>query len=112
VLKEDGKLVGDCGLTLQDVKGEKLVEIGYHLHRSYWHRGLATEAAAACQDHAFGTLGIDPLIALIRRENEPSRRVAERLGMRVWKEVDRSGMPHLVYRLTRPEWLLPREGRG
>jgi RimJ/RimL family protein N-acetyltransferase len=104
VLKENGKLVGDCGLTLQDVDGETFVEVGYHLNRSYWHRGLATEAATACRDHAFKIAGVDRLIALIRPENEPSWRVAERLGMQVWRRTERGGMPHLVYSLTRPEW--------
>jgi ribosomal-protein-alanine N-acetyltransferase len=104
VLKEHGNLVGDCGLTMQDVDGESFVEVGYHLSRSHWHRGLATEAAAACRDHAFDGLGVDRLIALIRPENEPSSRLAERLGMSVWRHDQRSGMPHLVYSLTRREW--------
>jgi RimJ/RimL family protein N-acetyltransferase len=41
---------------------------------------------------------------LIRPENVPSRRVAEKLGMTVEKETSHgpgSGMPHLVYRLER-----------
>jgi RimJ/RimL family protein N-acetyltransferase len=104
VLKGDGNLVGDCGLTLQDVDGEMFVEVGYHLNKRHWHRGLATEAAMACRDHAFNAVGVDRLIALIRPENEPSRRVAERLGMSVWRQTERSGIPHLVYSLTRLEW--------
>jgi ribosomal-protein-alanine N-acetyltransferase len=104
VLKQDGSLVGDCGLTMQAVEGETFVELGYHLNRNHWHRGLATEAGAACRDHAFDAVGVERLIALIRPENEPSRRLAERLGMRVWRHTERGGMSHLVYSLTRPEW--------
>jgi RimJ/RimL family protein N-acetyltransferase len=104
VLKENGKLVGDCGLTLQDVDGEELVEVGYHLNRTCWHRGLATEAAAACRNRAFEVVGVDRLIALIRPENEPSWRLAERLGMEVWRRTERGVVPHLVYSLTRSRW--------
>jgi ribosomal-protein-alanine N-acetyltransferase len=103
VLKETGKLVGDCGLTLQAVDDERFVEVGYHLNKGFWHRGLATEAAVAVRDHAFETVGVDRLIALIRPENEPSRGVAERLGMTVWRHTERAGLAHLVYAMTRQD---------
>jgi RimJ/RimL family protein N-acetyltransferase len=44
---------------------------------------------------------MDHVISLIRPENVPSRGVAERIGMTVWKET-RHGTPawvHLVYRI-------------
>jgi [ribosomal protein S5]-alanine N-acetyltransferase len=104
ILKESGRLIGDCGLTLQAVDDEHFVEVGYHLNKAFWHRGLATEAATACRDHAYQTVGVDRLIALIRPENEPSCRVAERLGMRVWRHTVRAGMAHLVYSLTAEDW--------
>src|ERR1700740_2300801 len=94
-------MIGDCGITLQEVDGEHLREIGYHLRRDLWGQGLATEAARACRDYGFGELKADTLISLIRPENLPSRRVAERNSMKVWKETTRSGLVHLVYRVTR-----------
>ena len=33
VLKETGEFIGDCGITIQDIDGEKLPEIGYHIHK-------------------------------------------------------------------------------
>ena len=60
-------------------------------------RGIATEAARACMNYAFIELGEDRVISLIRPENLPSRRVAERNGMAVEKETDFLGLPHLVY---------------
>ena len=104
VLKEGGELVGDCGLIVQDVEGERMVEVGYHLKRSQWHKGLATEAARASCGHAFATLPVGFVIALVRPENRPSAGVAERLGMRVWKSVDRKGILHFVYRIAREEF--------
>jgi RimJ/RimL family protein N-acetyltransferase len=103
-LKASGEMIGDCGITLQEVDGEHLLEIGYHLRRDLWGQGLATEAARACRDYGFTQLQADTLISLIRPENVSSRRVAERNSMKVWKETTRMGLLHLVYRVTRQEW--------
>ena len=53
VLKETGEFIGDCGITMQDIDGEMLPEIGYHIHKKYWRRGYAKEAARAVRDWAF-----------------------------------------------------------
>ncbi len=95
------KIIGDCGITRQQVEGEYLYEIGYHLGRDFWGQGLATEAAIACRDWAFAHLKTERLISLIRPENLPSRRVAERNGMTVWKEVNWHGLTHCVYSIER-----------
>jgi ribosomal-protein-alanine N-acetyltransferase len=101
ILKETGQLIGDCGLVRQQVDGATETEIAYHLQRDHQGRGLATEAARACRDHGFLTLGLQRLISLIRPENVPSRRVAERNGMLVEKETIFHDLPHLVY-VARP----------
>ena len=95
------ELIGDCGIILQEVEGERLYEIGYHLRRDFWGQGLATEAAVACRDWAFAHLKTDRLISLIRPENLPSLRVAERNGMTLWKEVNWRGLLHCVYSIER-----------
>ncbi len=95
------ELIGDGGIILQEVEGEALYEIGYHLRRDFWGRGLATEAAIACRDWGFAHLPAERLISLIRRENLPSRRVAERAGMTLWKEVNWRGLPHRVYTISK-----------
>jgi len=46
-LKETDELIGDCGLTLQNIHGEILPEIGYHIRRDCQRRGYAREAALA-----------------------------------------------------------------
>jgi [ribosomal protein S5]-alanine N-acetyltransferase len=97
------ELIGDCGIILQQVEGERLYEIGYHLRRDLLGQGLATEAAIACRDWAFSQLKADRVISLIRPENLPSRRVAERNGMTIWKEVSWRGLPHCVYSVKRSE---------
>ncbi|MDP9341466.1 MAG: GNAT family N-acetyltransferase [Actinomycetota bacterium] len=104
VLKETGQVIGDTGLTIQTVDGEDLVEVGWHVHRRFQRQGLATEAGRASIDHGFGTLGLDRIISLIRPENVPSWKVAEKLGMHVWKETDRAHLRHRVYLLERADW--------
>jgi RimJ/RimL family protein N-acetyltransferase len=112
---ESQKMIGDCGIILQQVEGERLYEIGYHLRRDLWGQGLATEAAIACRDWAFENLNATRLISLIRPENLPSCRVAERSGMTVWKEVEWRGLRHLVYAIEEDwncgEMQIPRSAR-
>ncbi|MFZ0815468.1 MAG: GNAT family N-acetyltransferase [Candidatus Sulfotelmatobacter sp.] len=101
ILKARGELIGDCGLAVQEVDGVDEIEIGYHVRRDVWGLGLATEAARACCDFGFARLPVERFISLIRPENLASRRVAEKNGMIVWKEVARFGFPHLVYSICR-----------
>ena len=105
IRKEDGALLGQCGTTMQDIHGDRVPEIGYLLARRYWHMGYATEAARACKQYAFETLGLPAVYSIIRENNLPSRRVAERNGMRVVgtlvKHYYGFAMPHLVYRVEK-----------
>ena len=101
VLKASGEVIGDCGLTVQNVDGVDEVEIGYHTRRDLWGRGLATEAARACRDFGFARLPVEHMISLIRPENLQSCRVAEKNRMTVWKEVMWHELPHLVYAISR-----------
>ncbi|HEU0301050.1 MAG TPA: GNAT family N-acetyltransferase, partial [Longimicrobium sp.] len=47
VRREDGRLMGRCGLLSQEVEGERHVEVAYALSPEFWGRGYATEAARA-----------------------------------------------------------------
>lgn len=101
ILKESGKLIGDCGLVVQEVDGVEEVEIGYHIRRDSWGRGLATEAAQACRDYGFSQLGFGKLISLINPANIASRRVAEKNGMRLIKEMEWRNKPTCLYAIKR-----------
>jgi RimJ/RimL family protein N-acetyltransferase len=103
ILKSTCELIGDCGLVRQSVEGVDEVEIGYHVRSDLWGRGYATEAALACRDYGFANLKVDRLISLIRPENLASRRVAEKNGMTIWKEVTRANLLHYAYAIKREE---------
>ena len=77
-------------------------EPGWVLGKRYWGRGYATEAARCALDHAFGALGRDRHVSLIRPGNAASIRVAERIGERHVGEVELLGSPALVYEARRP----------
>ncbi len=58
-------------------------EIGWRLKRSAWGHGYATEAARAVLAHAFGTVGCARVVAATHADNVRSKKVVERLGMRL-----------------------------
>ena len=53
VLKGTGEFIGDCGISIQNIDGEMLPEIGYHIHKRYWRKGFGKEAARAARDWVF-----------------------------------------------------------
>ena len=83
---DSGAMVGEAGLTMQPCEGQEVLEVGYQLKWKHWHKGYAREAARACRDYAFATLGAEAVYAIIRTDNLSSIRVAEALGMRREKE--------------------------
>ena len=103
ISKSTEELIGDCGVTVQSVDGNDELEIGYHLRKDQWGYGYATEAAQSCRDWVFANRNADYVISLIRPENAPSRHVAERNGMTLWKEIIWRDLPHCVYRSCRAD---------
>jgi RimJ/RimL family protein N-acetyltransferase len=61
--------------------------ISFRLVKSAWRQGIATEAAAAVLDFAFGVMNLPTIIALVNPENRPSQRVVTKIGMRLDGEV-------------------------
>ena len=100
-----GEFLGNCGPVPQVVDGLHEIELGWSVTPRRARRGIATEAATAWRDRCLGPLGMDHVISLIRPENVPSRGVAEKIGMTVWKETTHgsAGWVHLVYRVDAPD---------
>lgn len=105
-LKESGELIGDCGLTLQNIHGEILPEIGYHIRRDCQLKGYAKEAARAVRDWAFRNTDHPVLYSCCRYTNVPSIKTAESIGMHFACEYpdEENGTTH-VSSISRKEWL-------
>lgn len=101
LLKESGIMIGQCGLTMQDYKENKILEIGYLFQKEHWNHGYASEAAIACKEYAFDKLNAKEVYSIIRDTNIASQNVAIRNGMtcvdQFVKHYRGLDMPHLLY---------------
>ena len=88
VLKENGRLIGRCGLIYQQIEGTQEVEVSYLIDKHYWGQGLATEAAREVLKLGFEKYKLPRLVAVINPENIASVRVAEKVGMKYERDVD------------------------
>ena len=75
-----GEVVGMAGLQPLD---DGTFELGWWIWKAHWKLGLATEAAARLVEYARDTMALDRLAAVIDEHNLASRRVAEKIGMRL-----------------------------
>lgn len=85
-LKDSGEMIGDCGLTLQNIEGEMLPEIGYHIRADMQRKGYAKEAAAAVREWAFANTSYPALYSYCKYTNLGSIKTAESIGMKFLKE--------------------------
>lgn len=111
--KEDGALLGFCGLKpgVPETPIANELEIGWRLGSAYWGKGYAREAAAACLEWAFGTLGVARVVSITVPDNVRSWGLMERLGMRRRPDLDflHPGLPeghplrsHIAYAADGP----------
>ena len=106
VLKETGEMIGDCGITMQNIHGTMLPEIGYHIRADRQRRGYASEAAAECIRYAFENYDFPAVYSYMKYTNIPSQRTAVKNGMKFIEEYpDPDNTYTRVYRITREEWL-------
>jgi RimJ/RimL family protein N-acetyltransferase len=115
VRKDDGALIGRCGLMELVVEaaapqnrirrgwfgrgeapaGAALTfecELGYTFDPAVWGQGFATEAAGCVRDYARNVLRLSYAVSAIQPENRRSRRVAERLGARATDQMQAMGL--------------------
>jgi len=95
-LKENGKFIGDCGIMISEIDGKKENDLGYIIHYPYWKNGYGYEVACACKEYAFNILGMERLCANMAFDNEASRNVALKIGMKKEKEFYNSRNRNLL----------------
>jgi RimJ/RimL family protein N-acetyltransferase len=94
--KATGDYIGWCALWSPE--GFPGREVGWGLVKAKHGRGFATEAARRARDFAYLTLGWDTAISLIALGNDPSVRVARRLGAVFESFTKFRGMDCAIYR--------------
>lgn len=104
VHRETDRLIGQCGLLLQEVEGRPEIEIGYHILPEYWKQGYASEAAQFFRHYAFGNGISDSLISIIHLENVGSQKVAMNNGMRKTIVSTYREKPVDIFRIDKEEY--------
>lgn len=88
--RDGSPLVGVAGLAWIEGHGPD-VEAAYILRRDRWGRGYATEALRSVLRIGHDELGLGRIVALAYLENDASRRVMEKAGMRAGGTVEAYG---------------------
>jgi RimJ/RimL family protein N-acetyltransferase len=83
VLRETGQVIGE---VLLKNSGADEAELGYAIHRSFWGKGLAREAAEAMLELGIREFGLRRITAELDARNTASVRLLERLGFRLHRE--------------------------
>ena len=81
VERETEELVGIAGLTEYD--GADDLELAYRFRQDRWGRGYGTEAAVAWVAQGFSKLRLPQIVAVVEPDHEVSKRILEKVGMRV-----------------------------
>ena len=104
-LRSTAEMIGDCGLTMQNINGAILPEIGYHIAGAYQRQGYAKEAARAVRDWTFTHTTFGMVYSCMKKTNVPSAAAARANGMTLLSEfTDAEGGQTLVYGIGRGEW--------
>jgi RimJ/RimL family protein N-acetyltransferase len=109
-LKESGEFIGFVGLSVPGFEAPFMpaVEVGWRIAVEFWGRGLATEAAREVLRYGFEALGLESAVSFTVPGNLRSRRVMEKIGMRMEGEFEHPLLPeghalrrHVLYRVEK-----------
>lgn len=90
--KSSGRWVGRIGLNeLPWWPYQEKIEVWFELHKAFWNRGLATEAALAALAAGFDEHSMARIISVTRSDHVASRRVMEKIGLKYQDVVQVSG---------------------
>jgi len=80
-----------------EVGGRAEVELAWSVRSTHWGRGLAPAIARAGLELT-AARGLTGVVSFTRRDNERSRRVMEKAGLRFERELEHAGLPSVLYR--------------
>ena len=109
-IEVNGGIVGGIGLRGCLLSNEDYVEVGYWVGRSYWGRGIASEALRLICGYGFDVMGANRIEARVYAFNPTSGRVLEKCGFRLEGRLrrrmvkDGERTDQLVYGLLPEDW--------
>jgi RimJ/RimL family protein N-acetyltransferase len=103
--KASGEFVGWFAFHPPEGGNRADVTLGYRLRRSAWGRGYATEGARALIREGFAELGVRRVTATTYQDNLASRRVMEKLGMKLVRRyrLTAEDLANETHHVTDPE---------
>lgn len=103
-LKDTGEMIGDCGLTMQNINGVIKPEIGYHIRKDQQRKGYAKEAAIAVRDWTFRNTPFKRIFSYMKYTNTASAHTAISYGCRLIDEFkDETNEIISVYAVSRQD---------
>ncbi len=91
----DGRMVGELVLHNFGYYGD--LEMGFRFFKECQGKGYAVESASALRDYAFNSLKAITLKSRCFKQNLPSRRLIERIGLKLYLEDD----THYYFRMEK-----------
>lgn len=101
-LKETNEVIGDCGLTMQNINGFIRPEVGFHMRKDMQRNGFAKEVANAVIAWTFQHTPFNEVYAYMKVSNIPSQKTAKAIGCEAIETyIDNDGYSHKVFRITK-----------
>ncbi|CAM4008269.1 GNAT family N-acetyltransferase [Mesobacillus zeae] len=79
-------------------------EVSFQFFPQWWGAGYATESVKEILHYGFHELKLPRIMAETQMANKPSRKLLERLGMKLIKTCDRFGAKQGIYFIDQGEW--------
>lgn len=109
ISKESNQLVGQCGLLVREIENSFEIEIAYSILEEFRGKGYAVESAKKCKEFAFTNNFHERLVSIIIPENEASKNVALKNGMKLIKQIEYSNNKMDLFQITKSEWEIKSE---
>ena len=111
-IKETNEFIGFTGLATPSFEASftPCTEIGWRLHKNFWGKGYATEAAIAALEYGFSIINLDEIVSFTSHYNIPSINVMKKIGMKHDQQGDfdhpnvedgHKLKPHVLYRINK-----------
>ncbi len=94
--RETGEFIGFCGFRAE----QGVPELICMMHEPFWGCSLAAEAAKACLEHGFKTLGFTEVKAFCRPEHSRARRTLDKLDAEFLRYTDFHGVEGAEYLIS------------